>query len=77
MPLITVKTIITTRFEIPQGLSIEMIRHQALPVLSEDEEGTDEVGSLQDTALNMVFLGDAEAQSRSVEHSIVEGGDHP
>ncbi|WP_339533862.1 hypothetical protein [Pseudomonas hunanensis] len=77
MPLITVKTTITTRFEIPEGLNIDMIRHQALPVLSEDEEGTDEVGSLQDTALNMVFLGDAEAQSRTVEHSIVEGGDHP
>ncbi|TRZ62302.1 hypothetical protein DZA28_21090 [Pseudomonas alloputida] len=77
MPVITVKTTITTRFEIPEGLSIDMIRHQTLPVLSEDEEGTDEVGNLQDTALNMVFLGDAEAQSRTVEHSIVEGGDHP
>ena len=77
MPVITVKTTITTRFEIPEGLSIDMIRHQALPVLSEDEEGTDEVGNLQDTALNMVFMGDANPQSRTVEHYIVEGGDHP
>ncbi|MDH1575461.1 hypothetical protein [Pseudomonas sp. GD03746] len=77
MPVITVKTTITTRFAIPEGLTIEMIRHQALPVLSEDEEGTDEVGGLQETALNMVFLGDADPQSRTVEHSIVEGGDHP
>lgn len=78
MPVITVKTTITTRFEIPEGLSIDMIRHHALPVLSEDEEGTaDEVGSLQETALNMVFMGDADPRSYTVEHSIVEGGDHP
>ncbi|MFV3326747.1 hypothetical protein ACNFG0_09775 [Pseudomonas sp. NY15372] len=77
MPVITIKTTITTRFEIPEGLTIDMIRHQAIPILDEDEEGTDEVGNLQDAALNMVFLGDAEAQSRTVEHSIIEGGDHP
>ena len=77
MPIITVITKVITRFDVPEGLSIDMIRHQALPVLSEDEEGTDEVGNLQDTALNMVFLGDADPQSRTVEHSIVEGGDHP
>lgn len=73
MPIITVTSTITTRFNVPEGVSIEMIRHQALPVLSEDEEGTDAVGALQDTALNMVYLGDADPHSRSVEHSIVEG----
>ncbi|WP_345956745.1 hypothetical protein Q9323_08645 [Pseudomonas fulva] len=77
MPVITVQTTITTRFDIPEGLTIDMIRHQALPVLSEDEEGTDEVGNLQETALNMVFRGDADPRSRTVEHSIVEGGNHP
>ncbi|CAB5581784.1 Uncharacterised protein [Pseudomonas putida] len=77
MPIITVTTTVITRFDVPEGVGIDLIRHQALPVLSEDEEGTDEVGNLQDTALNMVFLGDADPQSRTVEHYIVEGGDHP
>ncbi len=73
MPLITITTTITTRFDVPEGLSIELIRHQALPVLSEDEEGADAVARLQDTALNMVYLGDADARSQSIQHAIVEG----
>lgn len=73
MPIITVTTTAITRFDVPEGVGIELIRHQALPVLGEDDEGTDAVGALQDTALNQVFMGAADARSQSVEHSITEG----
>ena len=73
MPIITVTTTITTRFDVPEGVSIDLIRHQALPVLSESDEDTDAVCVLQDTALNRVYLGAADARSQSVEHSITEG----
>ncbi|MNO96302.1 hypothetical protein D3C76_879670 [compost metagenome] len=75
MPIITLTTTVITRFDVPEGVSIDLIRHQALPVLGEDDEGTDAVGALQDTALNRVFMGSAEARSQSVEHSITEGQD--
>lgn len=54
MPIITVTTTVITRFDVPEGVSIDLVRHQALPVLSENEEGTNAVGALQDTALNRV-----------------------
>ncbi|MEC4022131.1 hypothetical protein AB1H94_17780 [Pseudomonas fulva] len=73
MPIITVTTIVTTRFDVPEGLSIELIRHQAMPTLSEEEDGTDSVLHLQDAALNQVYLGDAASVGQSVEHSIKEG----
>lgn len=73
MPIITVTTTVVTRFDVPEGVSIELIRHQALPVLGEDDEGADAVGALHDTALNQVFMGAADARSQSVEHSITEG----
>ncbi|WP_054912493.1 hypothetical protein [Pseudomonas sp. NBRC 111127] len=73
MPIITVTTTITTRFDVPEGVSVDLIRHQALPVLSENDEDTDAVCVLQDTALNRVYLGAADARSQSVEHSITEG----
>ena len=73
MPIITVTTTVITHFDVPEGVSIDLIRHQALPVLGEDDEGTDAVGVLQDTALNMVFMGSADARSVSVEHQITEG----
>ena len=73
MPIITMTTTITTRFDVPEGVSIDLIRHQALPVLSENDEDTDAVCVLQDTALNRVYLGAANARSQSVEHSITEG----
>lgn len=75
MPIITVTTTVITRFDVPEGVGIDLIRHQALPVLGEDDEGTDSVGVLQSTALNMVFMGTADARSMSVEHSITEGAD--
>ena len=75
MPIITVTSTVTTRFDVPEGVGIDLIRHQALPVLGEDDEGTDAVGALQSTALNMVFMGDADARSMSVEHQITEGSD--
>lgn len=73
MPIITVTTTVITRFDVPEGVSIDLVRHQALPVLSENEEGTDAVGALQDTALNRVYLGAAEPHYQSVEHQITEG----
>ncbi|MBF8679902.1 hypothetical protein [Pseudomonas fulva] len=73
MPIITVITKVITRFDVPEGVGIDLIRHQALPVLGEDDEGTDAVGALHDTALNQVFMGAADARTQSVEHSIAEG----
>ncbi|MHA6160310.1 hypothetical protein [Pseudomonas sichuanensis] len=72
MPIITVTSKVITRFEVPEGVSIELIRHQALPVLDENIEDADALCVLQDTALNRVFLGAADARSQSVEHSITE-----
>ncbi|MBF8720229.1 hypothetical protein [Pseudomonas guariconensis] len=73
MPIITVTSTVITRFDVPEGVGIDLIRHQALSVLGEDDEGTDAVGVLQSTAINMVFMGAADARSMSVEHSITEG----
>lgn len=73
MPKITVTTTIKTIFEVPEGLTIEQIRHQALSDLAEDEEASDSVMSLHSLALNRVYLGDAEALAASVEQSIIEG----
>lgn len=75
MPIITVTTTIITHFDVPEGVGIDLIRHQALPVLGADDEGTDAVGVLQGTALNRVFIGAADARSMSVEHQITEGAD--
>ncbi|HEK1767511.1 TPA: hypothetical protein SMR47_001430 [Pseudomonas putida] len=75
MPIITVTTTVITHFDVPEGVTLDLIRHQALPVLGEDDEGTDAVGVLQGTALNMVFMGAADARSMSVEHQITEGAD--
>ncbi|AIR90186.1 hypothetical protein [Pseudomonas cremoricolorata] len=75
MPVITVTTTVTTRYDIPEGVGIDQIRHLALPVLSEDDEGTDAVGSLQGAALDLVFMGAAEVRSMGVEHRITEGND--
>ncbi len=73
MPIVTVTTTIITRFDVPEGVSIELTRHQAMPTLSEEEEITDAVLYLQDKALNQVYLGDAASVGQSVEHSIKEG----
>lgn len=72
MPIITVTTKVITRFDVPEGVGIDLIRHQALPVLGEDDDGTDAVGVLQGAALNMVFMGTEDARSMSVEHQITE-----
>jgi len=73
MPIITVTTTVVTHFDVPEGVGIDLIRHQALPVLGENDEGTDAVGVLQGAAIGMVFMGDADSRSMSVEHSITEG----
>lgn len=73
MPIITVTTTITTTFSVPEGVTIEMVRHQALPDLSEDEEITDSVLHAQDRAMNQVYLGDATSEALTVEHKISEG----
>ncbi|WNW10087.1 hypothetical protein RRX38_02630 [Pseudomonas sp. DTU_2021_1001937_2_SI_NGA_ILE_001] len=74
MPQITVTTTISTVFEVPEGLDIQRVRQLALSELAEDEEETDEVLSRQETAINHVYLGDAEALKVSVEIAITEGG---
>ncbi|GFM73800.1 hypothetical protein PSCICL_47920 [Pseudomonas cichorii] len=72
MPQITVTTTIRTVFEVPEGVDIQRVRHLALPELAQDDEKTDEVLSQQETAINHVFLGDAEALKCSVEIAIAE-----
>ncbi|MCS4282332.1 PHD/YefM family antitoxin component YafN of YafNO toxin-antitoxin module [Pseudomonas sp. BIGb0278] len=73
MQIVTVTTTVITRFDVPEGVGIDLNRHQALPFLSENDEDTDAVCVLQNTALNRVYLGAADARSQSVEDSITEG----
>ncbi|MGO0628758.1 hypothetical protein ACTORR_01590 [Pseudomonas sp. SAR267] len=73
MPIITITTTVKTVHEVPEGLTIEQIRHQALPFLSEDEEATDDVVCRQDSAMRRVYMGAHDPIKQSVEHSIVEG----
>ncbi|ROL64571.1 hypothetical protein [Pseudomonas vranovensis] len=73
MPRITITTTIKAVHEVPEGLTIEQVRHQALPFLSEDEEATDDVVCRQDSALARVYMGAHAPVMQSVEHSIVEG----
>lgn len=75
MPVITVTTTAKTRYDIPEGVGINRLRRLALPVLSEDDEGTDAVGTLHRAALDRVFIGSADVRSMSVEHRITEGND--
>lgn len=73
MPQITVTTTVRTILQVPEGVSIEQVRHLALPNLSEGEEATDSVMAFQISELNTVYLGDADPIATSVEHSISEG----
>jgi hypothetical protein len=77
MPKISVTTTVTTVFEVPEGLTIEQVRHQALQTLSDMEELTDSIVAHQDVALNQVYLGDAVSLALSVENVIAEGIAHP
>lgn len=72
MPTIIVTTVISTAFEVPEGLTIEQIRHAGMPDLCEMEETTDEVVSRHDQAINRVFIGAAVSRSCSSEHAITE-----
>ncbi|MDX9624267.1 hypothetical protein [Pseudomonas fragariae (ex Marin et al. 2024)] len=72
MPQITVTTTITTVFDVPDGVPIERIRHLGLPVLSEDEESSEELFRLQQRAICETFSGDEEPRIASVEHEISE-----
>lgn len=73
MPMITVTSTVTTVYEVPEGVSIERVRHLSLPVLGEEEEQTDSVVCLHDRAINSTYLGDAQSVRMSVEHRIIEG----
>lgn len=77
MPKISVITTVTTVFEVPEGLTIEQVRHQALQTLSDMEELTDSIVGHQDQSLNQVYLGDAVSLALSVENVIAEGIAHP
>jgi len=72
MPQITVTTTITTVFDVPEGVPIERIRHLGLPVLSEDEESSEDLFRLQNRAIGETFYGDQEPRMASVEHAISE-----
>ncbi|MBV1814473.1 hypothetical protein KTT58_17145 [Pseudomonas viridiflava] len=72
MPQITVTTTITTVFDVPDGVAIERIRHLGLPVLSADEDSSEEIFLLQGRAITETFYGDQEPRMASVEHAISE-----
>jgi len=72
VPTIIVTTVISTAFEVPEGLTIEQIRHAALSDLCEMEEITDEVVAHHDRVMNSAFIGDAVSKSCSVENAITE-----
>lgn len=73
MPRITVTTSLRTVFEVPEGVTIDQVRHLALPVLSEAVEETDALAVLQQTAIGQIYLGDATDVYLSVEHTITDG----
>jgi hypothetical protein len=73
MPKITVVTIVTTTFEVPEGVAISQVRHLALPELSEMDELTDAISASHTQALNRVYLGDADPLKLSVEQSVTDG----
>ena len=72
MPRITVTTTIQIEFEVPEGVSIEQVRHLGLSELSDSESATDEVIALQDRVMNQIYLGDALSTQLSVTHQIAE-----
>lgn len=76
MPQITVRTTITTAFDIPEGLTIDQIRHQAYPELLEAEGQVEEIVLLHSKVLNQVYIGDATERSQSIGHLITEGVNH-
>jgi tRNA U34 5-methylaminomethyl-2-thiouridine-forming methyltransferase MnmC len=76
MPQITVKTTITTAFDIPEGLTIDQIRHQTYPELLEAEDQVEEIVMLHSKVLNQVYIGDATERSQSIGHLIMEGVKH-
>ncbi|MFW3895339.1 hypothetical protein [Pseudomonas bharatica] len=73
MPIITITTTVKSVHEVPEGLTIEQIRQQALSFLSEHEEATDDVVCRQDSAMCQVYMGGHDPIKQSVEHSIIEG----
>jgi len=72
MPQISVTTTITTLFDVPEGVSIDRIRQLGLPVISDNEEATEEVFRLQQRAISETFYGAEEPRAASVEHEISE-----
>lgn len=73
MSRITITTTMQTVFEVPDGVTIEQVRHLALPVLSEDVNETDALAILQQKAIDQAYLGDANGVHLSVEHTITDG----
>lgn len=72
MPQISVTTTITTLFDVPEGVSIDRIRQLGLPVVSDNEEATEEVFRLQQRAISETLYGAEESRLTSVEHAISE-----
>jgi hypothetical protein len=75
MPQISVKTTITTFFEVPAGLTIEQVRHAGLSDLSEMEEIVDDVVASHDRVMNRIYMGDALSHSCSIEHVITDNAE--
>ncbi|MCF7536210.1 hypothetical protein [Pseudomonas petrae] len=72
MPKISVITTVITFFEVPEGLTIEQVRHAGLADLSEMEEIVDDIVASHDRVMNRIYMGDALSHSCSIEHAITD-----
>lgn len=72
MPQISVKTTITTFFEVPDGLTIEKVRYAGLADLSEMEEIVEDLVASHDRVMNRIYMGDALSHSCSIKHAITD-----
>lgn len=69
---ILVKTVISSSFDVPEGVTLERIRQLTLAHLSVSDEQAEEVILLQGDAISEVFYGDQQTHLQSVEHSVSE-----
>lgn len=70
--LITIKTLVETTYEVPNGVPIERIQQLALSELDSSEELMNEIQILHGCSLSECFLGDQEFHRSSISHSVSE-----
>ncbi len=72
MASITIKTTVTTTYDVPDGVPLERIQHLALCEITEDEDAVAELLVLHGKSLSAIFYGDEQFEGQSVEHSVTE-----